>query len=115
MADFQIANYEMDDGTFRPIKVAAFTISTINPNAQTEGTGSFVRAGGSTRRYGTVARQVSLSRQIGVTGAYSQATVSVTIPILTTAAFAALSIGETVTYNELEDWIVTGKKAEATR
>lgn len=115
MADFQIGNYQTDAGTFRPIRVQSFTISTANPNGATNGTGQFVRAGGSRRRYGTVARQVIISRQIGTNVPYGAASVSVSIPFLTKAAYDAVAIGATFTYNELSDWVVTGKQDETDR
>jgi hypothetical protein len=112
---FSIANYEMDDATSRPIKVKVSTISTANPDFATNSTGSYVRAGGSKKAYGTVARQVIISRPIGTEDPYSSSNVSVSIPFLTKAAFDAISVGASYTYAALTDWIVVAKVAEVTR
>jgi hypothetical protein len=115
MADFQIANYETDAGSSRPIKIASYTLTAWNENHDVNATGAYVRAGGSKAKYGTVARQVNMSRQIGTQAAYSAATVSVSIPMLTKAAYNSIGIGSVQIYNGLEDWVVTGKTAEQTR
>jgi hypothetical protein len=116
MADFVVANYEMDDGSFRPIKVLTTTIiADVNPNADTAGVGAYVRAGGKRRTYGTVAREVVISRQIGTADPYTSASVSVTIPILTKAAFEALNVGAAFEYNSVDDFVITGKRPESTR
>ena len=115
MADFVLANYETDAGAFRPIKVASMTITAVNVNGATAGTGSIVRAGGSRRRYGTVAREITISRQIGTVGAYDQATVSVTVPILKKSVYEGLGFGATFIYGGKEDWTVTSKRGESTR
>jgi hypothetical protein len=115
MADFAIANYEMDAGGFRPVKVLLSTISTANPNGATEGTGSYVRAGGSKKRYGTVCRQISIARNIGTGGDYDTASVSVTIPIFQKSVWTALAVGSAYTYGGKNDWLVVGKISESTR
>lgn len=112
---FSIANYETNTGASRPIKVRFDTISTANPNFATASSGTYVRAGGSKRAYGIVARQIVISRAIGQEAPYSSANVSVTIPYLTKAAFDAVSIGATYTYQGLEDWVVVGKQSEVSR
>lgn len=112
---FSIANYETDAGASRPIKVKSTTITTANPNFATDSTGSYVRAGGSKRAYGLVARQIVISRPIGTEAAYSSSNVSVSIPILTKAAYAAASVGASYTYGGLEDWIIVSKISEVQR
>lgn len=112
---FSIANYEMEGGGSRPIKVDAATITTANPNFATASSGSFVRTGGSKRSYGTVARQLILSRAIGEETPYASGSVSVSVPILTKAAFAAAAIGGTYTYGGLTDWVIVSKQPESSR
>jgi hypothetical protein len=116
MADFVVANYEMEAGGFRPIKVLSTTIiEDVNPNGDTAGVGAFVRAGGKRRMYGTVAREITISRQIGTNAPYSSASVGVSIPILTKAAFEALNVGAAFEYNSIDDFVITGKRPESTR
>lgn len=112
---FSIANYELEEGGARPIKVKTSTISTANPNFATAGSGDYVRAGGSKKAYGTVARQVIISRPVGTEDPYSSSNVSVSIPFLTKASFAAINVGATYTYAGLQDWIVVAKVSEISR
>jgi hypothetical protein len=115
MADFQIANYETDAGDFRPIKVKSTTVTELNPQAETSGTGTFVRAQGKKRAYGTIARQINISRNIGTAEPYSSSSVSVSIPYFTKEAFENVSVGSEYTYEGLEDWFVTSKTSESNR
>ena len=90
MPKFQVSKYERDDDTIAPIRIQTATITAINVVPAGNRTGEFARAGGSTRRYGTVARQITLSRPIGDGTLYGSGTVSVTIPILSKAVYAAI-------------------------
>lgn len=113
MGKFVTSKYERDDDTIAPIKIKQETITAINVVPAGNQTGEFARAGGSTRRYGTVARQVTLSRSIGDSTQYGGGTVSVTIPILSKSVYAAISDGSTFAYNGKTDWIVAGQRGEA--
>ena len=113
MAKFLVSKYERDDETIAPIRIKAETITAINVVPAGNRTGDYARAGGSTRRYGTVARQVTLSRSIGDGTLYGGGTVSVTIPILSKAVFTAIADGSTFAYNGKTDWTVGGQRAES--
>lgn len=113
---FLISNYQRDDETNGPIKIQAETITTWNPAGTAARTGSFIRARGSKKAYGTRARMVTLSRKIGDGADYNSASVNVQVPILTKASYAALSDGQIVVYQTLADWVVTkGGSPETTR
>lgn len=113
MARFIISKYERDDDTIAPIRIKAATITTINVVPAGNRTGEFARAGGSNRRYGTVARQITLSRPVGDGTEYGSGTVSVTIPILSKAVFAGIADGSTFAYNNKTDWVVAGQRGES--
>lgn len=113
MPKFLVSKYERDDDTIAPIKIKAETITAINVVPGGNRSGEFARAGGSTRRYGTVARQITLSRSVGDGTLYGGATVSVTVPILSKAVYAAISDGSSFAYNGKTDWIVAGQRGEA--
>jgi hypothetical protein len=115
MADFVIANYQMDDETSRPIKVLNDTITTANPNHEIDGSGSYVRARGSRKKYGTLARSITIARAIGTAVPYGSGSKTVRIPMLTKTAYTGISVGAAYTYKGLEDWTVVGKSAESTR
>ena len=113
MAKFITSKYERDDETIAPIKIKAATITAINVVPAGNRTGEFARSGGSTRKYGTVARQITLSRSIGDGTLYGGGTVSVTIPILSKAVFATIADGSSFAYNDKTDWVVAGQRGEA--
>lgn len=113
MAKFITSKYERDDDTIAPIKIKLETITAVNVVPAGNRTGEYARAGGSSRRYGTVARQVTLSRPIGDGTLYGSGTVSVTIPILSKAVFAAIADGAPFAYNGKTDWVVAGQRGEA--
>lgn len=113
MAKFIISKYERDDETIGPIRIKATTITAINVVPAGNRVGDMVRAGGSTRRYGTVARQITISRSIGDGTAYNGGTVTVTVPILSRAVFAAIADGSTFVYNDKTDWVVSGQRSES--
>jgi hypothetical protein len=115
MADFVIANYEMDVAGSRPIKVLSDTITTVNPNHNVDGTGSYVRARGSRKKYGTLARSITIARPIGTDAPYNSGSKTVRIPILTKAAYNGINVGAAYTYKALENWTVVGKNPESTR
>lgn len=113
MAKFVISKYERDDETVGPIRIKTTTITAINVVPAGNRTGDLVRAGGSTRSYGTVARQITLSRSIGDATLYGGGTVTVTIPILSKSVFAAIADGSTFAYNDKTDWTVSGQRSES--
>ena len=113
MPKFLISKYERDDATIAPIKIKAETVTAINVVPAGNRVGDYARAGGSTRRYGTVARQITLSRPIGDGTLYNSGTVTVTIPILSKAVFAAIADGSTFVYNGKADWTVGGQRSES--
>lgn len=112
---FTIAGYERNDGTTGPIRVQPETITAWNAEAPGSKTGLYVKARGSKRAYGTVARSVTLTRAIGSGEAFNAATVSVIVPVLTKAAWDALAAGQTLAYNGVNDWKVAGTNAEESK
>lgn len=112
---FITATYERADGSFGPIKVQPETVTAWNPQAQGDLTGYYIKARGSKAAYGTVARSVSLTRQIGNGTAYNAGTVNVTVPMFTKAAWEALTTGQTLTYQGVEDWKVAGTNSEESK
>lgn len=112
---FLISNYQRDDDTNAPIKVQAETVTTWNTAGVGSRVGTFVKARGSRREYGVIARSITLSRRIGDGTDYNSATVSVRVPILTKAAFALLNDGDVIAYQGKTDWIVAGQSAESVK
>lgn len=112
---FTIAGYERADGTTGPIRVQPETITSWNPEAAGSKTGLYVKARGSKRSYGTIARSVTLTREVGSGAAYNAATVSVTVPVFTKAAWDALSAGQTLAYQGVSDWKVAGTNSEESK
>jgi uncharacterized protein YaiE (UPF0345 family) len=112
---FIIANYERDDNSVGPIRVQPETVTTWNTQATGAKSGYYIRARGSKRAYGVMARSVTLTRSIGSGEAYNAATVSLTVPVFTKAAWAALSAGQVVTYNGVSDWVVAGTNSEESK
>lgn len=107
-----LATYERDDGTFGAVRVGPGTITAWNVVATGAKTGTLVKARGSKRQYGVIARSVSLSRQIGTVAAYSGGTVNITIPVFQKAIWANLAAGQTLAYKDVTDWTVSGTSAE---
>ena len=110
---FIISKYERDDETIAPIRIQPETVTAFNAEPAGNRTGEFARARGSKRSYGTVARSVTLSRAVGDGTNYNGARVSIKIPILSKAAFAALTDGQVVSYADKTDWVVAGQSAES--
>ena len=110
-----VAGYERDDGTFGSVRVATSTITTWNPIAVGVRTGYFIKARGSKKSYGTIARSVSLSRQIGDGSAYGGGTVNLTVPVFQKSLWAALATGQVLVYQAKTDWVVSGTKAEESK
>lgn len=112
---FQIARYETDDGAVRPIRVQPETIiAGTNPEAVGNLNGTLVRVSGSKRRIGLKARSMTLKQNIGAAVGGFQPTRTITLPVFSPTAFAALSIGTDVTYNG-SAWDVAGKSSESGR
>ena len=112
---FIIGNYERDDDSIGPIRVQPETVTPWNAQAVGSKTGYYIRARGSKRAYGVMARSVTLTRAIGSGEAYNAATVSLTVPVFTKAAWQALSAGQVVAYNGITDWVVAGTNSEESK
>lgn len=110
-----IAGYERDDGTFGSVRVASSTITTWNPIATGTRSGYYIKARGSKKSYGVIARSVSLSRPVGEAGAYSGGTVSVRVPIFQKTIWAALATGQILAYQGKTDWVVAGTNSEESK
>jgi hypothetical protein len=112
---FIISNYEREDGSIGPIRVQPETVTSWNPQATGSKTGSFVRARGSKRSYGTVARSVSLGRAVGDGTDYSSAVVSLRVPMFTKTSWEALAAGQVLSYAGKTDWVVQGTNSEESK
>lgn len=112
---FVLSVYERNNGTFGAIRVQPETITAFNPAAGGTLSGQRIRARGSSRRYGTRARGVTLSRAVGSGADFNAAKVQINLPILTKSAWDALSDGQILTYQGINDWQVAGKYEESNR
>jgi hypothetical protein len=112
---FIIANYERDDGSIGPIRVQPETVTEWNEQADGSKTGYYIKARGSKKSYGVHARSVTLTRAVGTGAAYNAATVSLTVPVFTKAGWEALSAGDVLEYNGVEDWVVAGTNSEESK
>jgi hypothetical protein len=112
---FIIASYERTDGTVGPIRVQPETATTWNPQAAGSKTGYYIRARGSKRSYGTVARSVTLTRSVGDGTAYNAGTVTVIVPIFTKTVWDGLAAGQVLAYNGVSDWKVAGTNSEESK
>lgn len=112
---FIIANYERADGSIGPIRVQPETVTAWNPQATGSKTGSYIRARGSKRQYGTIARSVSIARAVGDGTDYSSASVSLRIPIFTKTAWESLAAGQVLAYGGKTDWVVQGTNSEESK
>lgn len=110
-----VTGYERDDGTFGSIRVASSTVTTWNPIATGTRSGYYVKARGSKKAYGVVARSVSLTRNVGTADAYSGGTVNVKVPIFQKAIWAALTTDQVLTYQGKNDWTVSGTNSEESK
>ena len=110
-----VAGYERDDATFGSIRVASSTITTWNPIAVGTRSGYYIKARGSKRAYGTMARSVSISRKIGDGNPYSGGTVNLTVPVFQKVKWAALATGQILEYQGKTDWEVSGTNAEESK
>lgn len=110
-----LATYERDNGTFGAVRVATSTIATWNPVAVGVKTGLRVKARGSKRQYGLIARSVSISRSIGDGTAYSGGTVNLTIPVFQKTVWAAFAAGQVLAYQGKTDWEISGTNAEESK
>lgn len=106
------AGYERDDATIGPIKIQQETLTTWNTAAPGVKTGGFVKARGSKKAYGLTARYVTLSRIVGDGTDYNSAVSLARVPILSIAKFAAISVGDTVAYQDKVDWKIAAKTRE---
>lgn len=109
------AGYERDDGTFGSVRVATSTITTWNPIAVGVRSGYFIKARGSKREYGTIARSVSINRKVGDGTPYSGGTVNLTIPVFQKTVWAALATGQILAYQGKTDWEVSGTNGEESK
>jgi hypothetical protein len=112
---FVTAKYGTDAGTVRPIKIQPETLAAaFNSEPAGAVTGTLVRVSGGKRRIGTKARLVTLKQNVGDVVAGYQPTRSITLPILSLAAYNGLVVGATVVYNG-GNWTVSGKSPESGR
>lgn len=86
------AKYETADAVVRPIKVQPETITTWNPEPAGSSAGAFIRVGGSRRGYGSTARLARFEWN-GAPPAGYDARGTITLPILTAAAWNGLVFG----------------------
>jgi hypothetical protein len=91
------AKYETADGAVRPIKIQPETITTWNPEPAGTSSGAFVKVGGSRRGYGATARLARFEWN-GAPPAGYDARGTITLPILTPAAWNGLTFGTTYAY-----------------
>lgn len=112
---FIIASYERTDGTIGPIRVQPETVTDWNPQAEGSTSGYYIKARGSKRAYGVVARSVTLSRAVGSGLAYNAATVTVTVPVLTKEVWEGLASGQVLSYGGVDDWVVAGTSGEESK
>ena len=110
-----IAGYERDGGSFGSVRVAAVSVTTWNPIATGVRSGFFIKARGSKKAYGVIARSVSLTRKVGGPEPYSGGTVNARVPIFQKAIWAALATGQIVEYAGKTDWEVAGTNAEESK
>lgn len=110
-----IAGYERDDGTFGSVRVSSSTVTDWNPIAIGARTGYYVKARGSKKSYGVIARSVSLTRTVGTAEAYSGGTVSARVPVFKKAIWAALATGQVLVYQGKTDWVVAGTNSEESK
>lgn len=110
-----IAGYERDDGTFGSVRVASSSVTAWNPIATGARTGYYVKARGSKKAYGVIARSVSLTRNVGTVDPYSGGTVSVRVPIFQKTIWAALATGQILAYQGKTDWAVAGTNGEESK
>lgn len=116
--NFLDAFYEADDGSVTAIKIqpetaaAAFSPGGTNVIPSGDNASGITRVGGSRRAYGRKARQVRITSSSPPTGYKSPSTI--TLPVLTRAAYNAITLSSTVTYLGAT-WTVSGKSSEAGR
>ena len=110
-----IAGYERDDLSIGAVRVSSSTITTWNPVAAGARTGYYIKARGSKKAYGVIARSVSLTRQIGDATAYNGGTVNLTVPVFQKAKWSALGTGQILEYQGKTDWQVAGTNAEESK
>lgn len=108
--------YTSNEGDVYGCRVQPESITSWNANGSgpaTEGVRAYTK--GSRKRYGVHCRRVTLSRAVGSAGNYDSARVSVTVPIMTSSAYNALSVGQTLSYQGQSDWEVASKSEEVIR
>lgn len=110
-----IAGYERDGGTFGSVRVSAVSVTAWNPIATGVRSGYFVKARGSKKAYGVIARSVSLTRKVGGADPYSGGTVNARVPIFQKSVWAALATGQVLAYAGLTDWEVAGTNSEESK
>ena len=115
---FETSKYELNEGQIVPIRVQPETIAAaVGANANDPPAGNinlslFAKARKGNREYGIGARQVTISWNAAPPAGYANE--NLTIPVLTPAAFAAFTLGATLTYLATPATIV-GRKAENLR
>ena len=109
---FVVLGYECDNGDVRPIRVQEETETVQNPGATGSVAGSFVFAKRKDKGYGTFARQVVLSRTVGLLSDTAKKYIS--LPVFTPAAWDDLAFGQDFEYNG-QTWKVAGLIKERNR
>lgn len=108
------SKYTDGNGNTRPIRIQPETVSDWNPVPADPASGEPVRVSGGKRQIGRKARSVTLVQGVGpVTDGY-QARKTTTLPVLTQAAWDALTPGQAVAYAD-ETWEVAGLSLESGR
>lgn len=115
--NFILSKYEADSGEIHPIRIQPETIiADTNPAPAGAITQSLrARVGGSSRTYGLHARKIRVTWTAPATHpeGYKDGG-TITLPILSAAAYAAINIGQT--FNYLANSVtVTGKSPEESR
>lgn len=90
--------YEDDQGGIRVAKLQPETIATWNPAATGTANADQIRISGSKNSLGRKARYVTISRPLGAPVDGIQPTQTLTVPVMTPAAFVLLPIGTSVAY-----------------
>lgn len=112
MAQFVRAKYETNSGEIYRTRVETTTITAANPQPSGNYSDSrvYVYVGESNRKAGISARGVRLRRALGTVAGRTVYAFSFR-PVLTQAAFAALNLDQTLTFDGVE-WTVNGFKPE---
>lgn len=101
--------YTSDDGDRKPIRLSAETADAAGFATGTTDDADFVKVSKGNREFGQRPRQLSLSRNLG--SATEPNMRYKKLPMPTTAAFTAASVGGTITVGSVT-WDIIGKISE---